>query len=393
MDKYCPIPFFSIDINSDSTAKLCCVSTFRYDVEDTNILKYWHSEEITKVRHAMLSGNGGEKDCQVCFEREHNIGFSKRTDEIKKWPNIKKPLNFPAHLQIKVNNVCNLKCIMCSPQYSTKWNEDVDKFSSMRPTLIKSQYEGISKPYLKKLLFLFIHAKTMFPKQLELYGGEPMLAKDFWTIITDYEMKALNSIIFRATINGTILTDNHIKNLLKFKKNLINLSIDGVEDVFNFVRYPADWKIVENNIQKLIKLKTLYPNKFHLMCYFTLSSFSAIGLSAFLDFCRENSLKYFINVADYEMVSTPNNNVDRVFEAEKGYSHPAVLPKILKQKILNDIKEKIDPESYKIVNNAFGSDSVNEKIKSSFKTYCDLILTHRHVNFASLCKDLYGFIL
>jgi len=393
MNKYCPIPFFSLDINSATTSKLCCISNDRHSIEEQNILSYWHSAKMNKVRTNMLNGTGEEHDCSSCFYKEKEIGVSKRLDEIKKNPHFRKPLSFPSHLQLKINNVCNLKCIMCSPQYSSKWNEDVDKFVSMRPGLVSTTFEEIDKNYLKKILFLFIHNKTIMPKQLELYGGEPMLAKDFWHLVQGFDMKILRNIIFRANINGTILTEEQIKTLWKFEKNILNISVDGIEDVFEFVRYPAKWNVVNKNINRLREEKKKKPSKFVLNMFFTLSSFSAVGLNDFLDYCNDNQLEYYINVADTEPTPTPKNENEKIIFNEKGFSHPAMLPDKVKEIILTSIKSKVNRQNFHTIEKSLYYKNIVKEKKENFSQYCNLINQHRHKNFAEILYQKYNMKL
>lgn len=404
---YCPIPFYSIEINSNETVKLCCISSKRYNVNG-DFFNFWNNGEINQVRERMLKDEADEQDCGVCYSREENFDFSKRLDEINKYGrNFDKKLVFPAHLQLKVTNICNLKCIMCSPHYSTKWNEDVDKLVLFRNTLTKTKPQVLDNKYLKKLFAMYFQTKTLTPKRIELYGGEPFLAKNFWKIIYNASPIMLRNISFLTNTNGTILTKEHLQCLIKFKHCMINFSVDGIGENFEYVRFPANWEEVEKNIRKINGYTQRFPHKFEMGLYFTFSSFSAIGLSDFIDYCKENKYSYFINIADTEPIQTnyydeKSKELREKYSEEEinelglnyspssekiGFSHPAVLPDHIKEKIINDVKDKLNEEDFIKVKNSllFEADKLRQ-IQKQFLVYCDLVKQVRGVDFKKLIE-------
>jgi len=404
---YCPVPFYSIEINTNETAKLCCVSSKRYKT-NKNFIEFWNSEEMESVRERMLSDEPDHQDCGVCYSREDNFNFSKRYDDLYRYKRFfTKKLIFPAHLQLKITNICNLKCIMCSPQYSSKWNEDVDKLKHMRTSLVKTKPEYLEHDYLKKILSMYLQTKTLTPKKIELYGGEPMLAKHFWKIIYNIDPIKLKNVSFVTNTNGTIITDEHIKCLFRFKKCMINFSIDGIEDVFEFVRFPANWNRVESNIKKLITYQDKLPHKFEIGLYYTLSSYSAIGLNDFIDYCHKNGYKYYINIADTEPTPTEfyesrMNELKEKYTEEEinmlglavdpsinvvNFSHPSALPDRIKNKIINQVENKIDADDFYKIKNALNVGHVElNKIQKRFLVYCDLIKSVRGKDFKELME-------
>ena len=296
---------------------------------------------------------------------------------------------------------------MCSPQYSTKWNEDVNKLVLLRDTLVKTKTEILDYKYLKKLLFMFFQNKSIDTKKLELYGGEPMLAKHFWKIVYNTDPSKLRDVHYITNTNGTVLTKEHLQCLSRFRKCMINFSIDGIEDNFEYVRYPAKWKVVENNLKKMISFRNRFPNKFEVGLYFTLSSFSAIGLNNFIDYCDKNKYHYYINVADVEPTPTENQQNKLKELKEKyteeeiysrglvynptsnpiGFSHPSVLPNHIKEKIINQLESKLNKEDFFKVKNALTFEyEYLEKIQKKFLVYCDLVKEVRNVDFKNLME-------
>ena len=91
-------------------------------------------------------------------------------------------------------------------------------------------------------------------KQLYIVGGEPFLIEEHW--------KLLQSIIDKGTANKTIIEYNTNltiipKKMLElwkhFKLIKVGVSIDGVAELNDYIRYPSQFKKIENNLEKLKK--------------------------------------------------------------------------------------------------------------------------------------------
>lgn len=371
---YCPVPFYSVELNPNNF-KLCCVSSKQYNYPNHNFLDFWKADTLDAIRKKNLD-NIPIADCTMCYNRDKKIGQSKRLNEITTNKFYKEATEFPTHLQIKLSNICNLKCIMCSPDYSTKWNEDVQSFSLMR-NLQKSKTNYFKKEEIEAILTKFIKTNPTSNKTLELYGGEPMLAKKFWSYLDNFDADCLKNVNLQLVSNGTFIKDYHLNNMIKFKSVNFVISVDGIDEVFEFVRFPAKWCIVDRNIKKINDFAALQRNKFKFTLNFTLSSFSAIGLKHFLIYCKKYNYPYCINVATHESSTS------------KGYSNPGILQEHLKLLILNDIKNIIEARWFPIVKNALADENSLE-MKQKIFDYYNLIKQHRKQDFISLVGNLYG---
>ena len=368
---YCPVPFYSIELNPEGY-RLCCVSQKEYPYENNNYIDFWSGQLLQSKRKQILDHNALD-ECNFCYINENNFGQSKRLNHLNQKFFYKTPTPFPIHLQFKLSNICNLKCIICSPTFSTKWNEDVEAFSSLTG-LKKSKTQYFNKKSIKNILEKFINTDSKSFKTLELYGGEPMLAKSFWQYIESVDAEKLRKVKLQLVSNGTYIKDYHLHALEKFRFVTFVLSVDGTEEIFEFVRYPAKWHIVEDNIKLMDKFFKRKDKSFQFTLSFTLSSFSAIGLKDFLLYCRKNNFPYYINVA----VNDGN--------------HPATLLDNLKEIILDDVKSLLPDRWLPIVKNAFNTEIDIEK-KEKLIAYYDLIKKQRGKDFIALVKKMYGINL
>ena len=120
---FCVAPWNSIFINSDKKIAPCCKFRGRtYDYKDME--EYYHSKELNKVRQDLLDGIKNPH-CRICWDDEEKGGDSQRLisnrtsvkgtsvpfmDQIKH-PNLDNVTSF----DLTLGNLCNLKCVMCTP--------------------------------------------------------------------------------------------------------------------------------------------------------------------------------------------------------------------------------------------------------------------------------------
>ena len=68
-------------------------------------------------------------------------------------------------------------------------------------------------------------------------------------------MNPENVIVKYATNLSIFPNDETIELWKKFKKVILNVSIDGVGEKFEYVRWPLQWHQIDNNLKKLKQLK------------------------------------------------------------------------------------------------------------------------------------------
>lgn len=84
-------------------------------------------------------------------------------------------------------------------------------------------------------------------------GGEPLLRKDFFEIMSDANALGLN---WGMTSNATLIDDSIARDLLKCGMKTISVSIDGLEETHDaFRRTPGGFKMAMNGIESLLKVE------------------------------------------------------------------------------------------------------------------------------------------
>jgi hypothetical protein len=89
-------------------------------------------------------------------------------------------------------------------------------------------------------------------QRLYITGGEPFI-NDRVAEILDYliDKKAAERIWLELSTNCTYVDARIIERLKEFRRLDLNLSIDGVSDTYEYIRYPAKWATIDANIKKL----------------------------------------------------------------------------------------------------------------------------------------------
>lgn len=149
-------------------------------------------------------------------------------------------------LDHSVTWACNLACVMCGPQSSSTWAAEL---SMTKPALAK-----IGKKYQKKNNF-FEQIDFGNLKKLHFNGGEPLINNDHIDWLEKLDAQGILSDVFISyNTNASIYPSAKLIDLWK-RTRLVKLffSIDATEQAFEYVRWPAKWSAVEQNMLTMKK--------------------------------------------------------------------------------------------------------------------------------------------
>ena len=219
-------------------------------------LEMFNHPRMENLRQNLINGVR-DKACEVCWEMEDRniVSFRQRSldnEDIDKIPE-KKKLEI---IDMSINNKCNLRCRMCSPSASSmlaidyKYFIDNGLLDDVRASAVRfgDAYQGAFKLNVNKQWQWIINNTDKF-KRLRLSGGEPFYNEDVIHFIDSAIANGTaKDITLEFHTNGTLLTDDLIEKLSHFENNL-NFSIDGTDKVYEFIRYPAEWNVVDRNIR------------------------------------------------------------------------------------------------------------------------------------------------
>lgn len=239
---FCTAPFTTLRVESFSNRngfifKPGCVYQAQGPIPTLD--DYQSGLEMTEHRNNLLTGTVPSKGCYMCSKPESMGLSSVRLDLLKKpWVSAEEKIFM---LDMFFGNTCNLGCIMCGPEWSSYISNE--RFNAgIIPTQIK----------LKDNTQIMIETLDKLPdlKTVSFIGGEFFIVKRNLEILDLIISRGLECSI--AT-NATVINDDIIDRLKQIKNIEIRISVDGTEDCYEFIRYPAKWNILNNNIARLKK--------------------------------------------------------------------------------------------------------------------------------------------
>ena len=135
---FCILPFIHFATSVNGEVRLCCKVPVSESIKIDNnkatlathsIEDFWYSDYMNNVREQMILGQP-VKDCKQCYYEDSINLKSKRLNENEYYSDrygkeglakkISLKPNMPIYLDLRLGNLCNLKCRMCSTQYSSQ---------------------------------------------------------------------------------------------------------------------------------------------------------------------------------------------------------------------------------------------------------------------------------
>lgn len=249
---YCISPETGINIDAQGFITTCCAST-KYPIahmdDDIDWNNFFQSPLWLGTKAEVQSGES-TKLCNSCQHKESLGLVSRRTSLINTYSKLSLPHNY-TYLDIDMGNTCNLWCPQCESKFSSKWFS-IDKDRSLHNIGRRTVYKpfSLSRYHVDEVIGKIYKNIT----RCQLKGGEPFASKNF-----DYFVNFLldkNCQRIDIITNGTILNDKHIELLGKFQQVNISVSIDGIDEIGNWIRYAgtSSWSTVEDNIKRFMSM-------------------------------------------------------------------------------------------------------------------------------------------
>jgi len=262
--------------NDETPLKPCCF--FNGGAKADSWKEY--REIIDKIpvedgcRHCILSEKGGSS---YSHRQQYEQDFYSKNGKI-------------FVIGVCFDNICNIKCTTCSPSHSSQWIEDYTKLNLWKDKDHKKKFIHMTKqaPAKIELIKNILENITFDTIRFDIYGGEPTinpLIVEFldWLADSDFSSK----IIISLTTNGTAFFNKIIRYTTRFKYIQIQLSIDGINDYYDYLRYGAKWEITKKNTQDYLEFAKTANNVLVSINY-TLSWMNSINFADFYEWSLNN---------------------------------------------------------------------------------------------------------
>jgi len=275
---FCMHPFTGLATREDGAICACCRSHPVGFIQDASLEDIWNNPNMKRIRKSVLT-NIRPPECEPCFSledqgveslRQRHITGKIPEARINLYPNAldalrddySMPFEIPT-MELKLNNLCNLKCRMCHPMDSTSWNDwnVVKKYYKAEENImyaIVEQHDLENKPHLDKFQdspewWASLEKLLPYFRRVEFAGGEPLMDPQHYRILDmlapygkNIEIKYATNLSMLGKSNRTIW-----QYWPKFKSVAVNVSIDGIGDSYEYVRGNASWAELVNNIKQI----------------------------------------------------------------------------------------------------------------------------------------------
>jgi organic radical activating enzyme len=240
-------------INPAKQVGPCCRHSGRstqIELGSQTIDEVFNDSRLLDIRENLKNGIQ-VKECSKCwFEEKGNYRQSMR-----QYNNSKKDFsvldnlsteNRIYSLEIAFSNHCNYKCRHCDSLSSSKWyKEDILLGRPVKnETLLEPDIDNFNIESLKNL------------NHVKLLGGEPLINKNHNKFLKKLDnMGILQNVFLEYVTNGSIWPSDEIVNLWKKTRKLrIIVSLDDVEEQFDYFRTGGNFNVVKENMSKFTSL-------------------------------------------------------------------------------------------------------------------------------------------
>lgn len=271
---FCSLVWNHQYVHTNGSFKYCCATNDKildkkgipFHINNSSFDSVWNSDHMKNTRLEMIKGKTIPA-CVKCNEQEEQGYKSMRSVDNKenyiRETNADGSVNHSPHsAEIHFGNLCNLKCKMCSQNYSNQIGKELLEMGKDDPEWLNwvmkqsgnvnnwtnnlsVEYKWFKNPKIAHKLVEWISKNVT---ELSILGGEPTIIPEFWKIFEHCEQKGTLTGKEVTIVTNLTNINPRVKTWLpKLENWTIWASIDGIGERTEYIRYPSNWnKIVEN---------------------------------------------------------------------------------------------------------------------------------------------------
>ena len=205
-----------------------------------------HNTEHKKQQRVIMLKNEKPSECSYCWNIEAHGQLSDRhyrsgepwaaSDyEIIKTSTGEENDVIPSYVEVNFNHACNLKCSYCSPQFSSSWQQEVDRWGGYPTSTVHndpSHFTGRNRPIPAAHDNPYVDAfwewwPTLYPhlKHFRMTGGEPLMDKNTYKVF-DYVLALPNPELHLNVTSNFSVEPALFDKYMGYVKELCNTNIE-----------------------------------------------------------------------------------------------------------------------------------------------------------------------
>lgn len=389
---FCPMPFVNIEARTDGTIGVCCqmddlirdTDGKKLNLAHNTLSDGWHSEWLDQLRQDFLNGEK-PKSCYSCWTAEDAGIDSKRQRALRDFPHAlhnaqqSTTLQKPIAMDLKLGNICNNRCRICNSFASSLWVAEEKKRDGDTNLFWDEMRVAGRWPERNPAFWEDFKEISSDLEVLEFYGGEPLLITDHYDILQNLvDTGRSGNIVLMYNTNGSVYPDRGVELWPHFKRVMVSFSLDGVGSHFEYIRNPAKWDLVRENLTKLVDQKI--PVLFLDICY-TVSIFNIYYLDDIITW-RDAEFPhipiYFNHVYTPSHLSCkvlPAQVKKKISEKFATSTHPDIISSV---KYCLDVDYDSSLMSLFYEHTVFSDSYRKEKFSQTFPEFYQILKEHGH---------------
>ena len=205
-----------------------------------------HNTPHKKAQRQIMLRNERPSECQYCWNMEDLGQLSDRhyrsgeswaaldLEKIKNSTGLEDDV-IPSYVEVNFNHACNLKCSYCSPQFSSSWQDEMERlgaYPTSRPHNAPEHFGGIRRPIPNRVANPYVDAfwawwPTLYPqlKHFRMTGGEPLMDRNTYRVF-DYVLALPNPDLHLNVTSNFSVEQPLFDKYMSYVSQLCNTQIE-----------------------------------------------------------------------------------------------------------------------------------------------------------------------
>jgi organic radical activating enzyme len=262
-----------------------------------------HNTEHKKQQRVIMLRDERPSECSYCWTQEDLGNLSDRHYRsgepwaAEHYETVKNSTGaedvVPGYVEVNFNHACNLSCSYCSPQFSSTWQQEIDRWGGYPTSTVHndpSHFTGHRRPIPVREHNPYVEAfwewwPELYPKlkHFRMTGGEPLLDKNTYRVF-DYVLAMPNPELHLDVTSNFSVEPAVFDKYLGYVDQLCNTQIEhfmqyvsldsGIEEHAEYIRHGLSFDRLHTNVNRFLEI----PYRNSLTFIITMNNLSVLGL-------------------------------------------------------------------------------------------------------------------
>jgi len=267
-----------------------------------------HNTDHKKEQRRLMLNNTRPEECSYCWAMEDNGKLSDRhyrSGEPWAQKDFGKIVSadwkddiVPSYVEVNFNNVCNLACSYCSPQFSSTWMQEAETVGGYPTSTVHNDpahFVGRNRPIPVREHNPYVEAfwdwwPTLYPEleHFRMTGGEPLLDKNTYRVF-DYVLSNPSPKLHLNVTSNFSVDEKSWQKYLGYVKQLCEgeriehfmqyVSLDSWGAQAEYIRHGLDFDLLWDRVNQFL---TEIPGRNSVTFIITMNNLSVVGLDKLL---------------------------------------------------------------------------------------------------------------